>query len=190
MKKVGILGGTYNPPHIGHLIIANEVRHALNLDEVRLMPTAQAPHKSHDEKVTPEQRLRMVQLATEEIEGLTDFSYEIDRGGVSYTFDTIESLLKEEPDVTFYFIIGGDMVDQLHTWYRIEELIDMVTFVGVNRPGWSRETNYPVTLVDVPSIDLSSSVIRQRLQENETVTLLIPKEVESFIRKEGLYGTT
>lgn len=188
MKKVGILGGTYNPPHVGHLIIASEVKHALGLDEVRFMPTAEPPHKAADETVTEEQRLDMVQLATEGIEGFVSFPYEIDRGGVSYTFDTIKSLRKEEPDVAFYFIIGGDMIDQLDKWHRIDELIDLITFVGVNRPGWKSETTYPVELVDIPEIDLSSTFIRERFEQNGPVTFLIPPAVEEFIRKEGLYG--
>lgn len=187
MKKVGILGGTYNPPHIGHLIIANEVKHALELDEVRLMPTAMPPHKTADEAVTKEQRLEMVRLATQGVDGLTVSSYEVDRGGVSYTFDTMKSLLEEERDVEFYFIIGGDMIDQLDTWHRVDELMTLIKFVGVNRPGWRSDTDYPVELIRIPEIDLSSTLIRKRFQENGSVNFLIPSSVEAFIREEGLY---
>ncbi len=187
-KRVGILGGTYNPPHIGHLIIANEVKHALHLDEVRLMPTALPPHKDADEAVTKEQRLEMVKHATAEAPGLTVSSYEVDRGGVSYTFDTISSLQEAEPNVEFYFIIGGDMIDQLDTWHRIDELMELITFVGVNRPGWSSETDYPVQLVAIPEIDLSSTLIRERFKEKGSVMFLIPEAVEMYIREERLYG--
>lgn len=188
MKKVGILGGTYNPPHIGHLMIANEVKHALDLDEVRLMPTAMPPHKDADNQVTKEQRLEMVRLAVGETCGLTVSSYEIDRGGISYTFDTMKCLTEKEPDTKFYFIIGGDMIDQLDTWHRIEELLDLMTFVGVNRPGWQSETDYPVQLVSIPEIDLSSTLLRERFQTGGPVTFLVPQSVEAFIRREGLYG--
>lgn len=188
MKRVGILGGTYNPPHIGHLIIANEVKHALELDEVRLMPTAMSPHKEVDYAVTKEQRLEMVKRAAGETEGLVVSAYEVERGGVSYTFDTIRSLQEEELDVKFYFIIGGDMIEQLNTWHRIDELTEIVTFVGVNRPGWSSDTEYPVQLVRIPEIDLSSTFIRKRIQEDGPVTFLIPPAVEAYIRQEGLYG--
>lgn len=188
MKRVGIVGGAYNPPHIGHLIVANEVKHALNLDEVRLMPTATSPHKKTDETVTKEQRLEMVKRATDGVDGLRACAFEVERGGVSYTFDTLQNLRKEEPDVTFYFIVGGDMVDQLDRWHRIDEMMEMVTFVGVNRPGWRGETDYPVQLVRIPAIDLSSSIIRERFREDASVTFLIPPAVESFIREEGLYG--
>ena len=146
MKKVGLLGGTFNPPHIGHLIMANEVKHALHLDEVRLMPTSIPPHKADPSDATPEQRLRMVELAVIGIPGLTASSFEVDRGGVSYTFDTMKALTEQEPDTNFHFIIGGDMIDMLHKWYKIDELMKIVTFVGVGRPGTIGETQYPITM--------------------------------------------
>lgn len=188
MKKIGILGGTFNPPHIGHLIIANEVRHAFELDEVRLIPTASPPHKNASDEVTAEQRLEMVALAAAEIEGITASSFEVDRGGISYTYDTIRALIASELDTEFYFIIGGDMIDMLHTWHRIEELVELVTFIGVGRPGSKNETEFPVTMVAIPEIDLSSTLIRKRFAEDGTVAFLIPSVVESFIRQEGLYG--
>ena len=189
MKKVGILGGTFNPPHIGHLLIGSEVRDALNLDEVRLMPTAVPPHKESSGSATARQRLRMVELAIKGIEGLTASSFEVERGGVSYTYDSLKELTLLEPFVDFHFIIGGDMIDILPTWHRIEELMDLVKFVGINRPGYTGTTNYPVTLVNIPQIDLSSSLIRQRFVDGNTVQVLVPKAVELFIRQEGLYGS-
>lgn len=188
MKKIGILGGTFNPPHIGHLIIANEVRHAFELDEVRLIPTASPPHKNTSSEITATERLQMVTLAAAEIDGVSASSFEVDRGGISYTYDTISALVESEPDAEFYFIIGGDMIDMLHTWHRIEELVELVTFIGVGRPGTRGETELPVTMVAIPEIDLSSTLIRKRFAENGTVAFLIPPAVESFIRKEGLYG--
>lgn len=188
MRKIGILGGTFNPPHIGHLIIANEVRHALGLEEVRLMPTATPPHKTTSGDATEGQRLDMVSLAVSGIEGLTKSAFEIERGGVSYTYDTMKQLAALEPDVHFHFIIGADMIDMLADWYRIDELMELVTFVGVGRPGAIGKTKYPITMVDIPEIALSSSLIRHRIAEGQTVQLLIPEAVESYIRKEGLYG--
>ena len=93
MKKVGILGGTFNPPHIGHCIIANEVLHALELDEVRLMPNAIAPHKDVENRATDAQRLEMVRLAIQDVEGLLIEAFELERGGVSYTYDTMRLLI-------------------------------------------------------------------------------------------------
>jgi nicotinate-nucleotide adenylyltransferase len=188
MNKIGILGGTFNPPHIGHLIMANEVKSALGLDEVRLMPTAVPPHKLAPGDATADQRLKMVELAVENIDGLTAFPFEVNRGGISFTFDTMKQLSEIEPDTTFYFIIGGDMIDMLPDWHRIDELITLIQFVGVGRPGTIGKTDYPVTMVEIPLIDLSSTIIRERFSENRTVQLLIPSEVEAFVREVGLYG--
>ena len=189
MKKIGILGGTFNPPHIGHLIVANEVKQSLGLDEVRLMPTAVPPHKTAPGYATAEQRLQMVELAVMAIDGLTVSAFEVERGGVSYTFDTMKQLTQIEPEIEFYFIIGGDMIDLLPEWHRIEELVTLVNFVGVGRPGTIGTTKYPIIMVDIPQIELSSTLIRQRFSENGVVQLLIPPAVEAFIRKEGLYGS-
>jgi nicotinate-nucleotide adenylyltransferase len=188
MRKVGILGGTFNPPHIGHLIVANEVRHALNLDEVRLMPTAVPPHKKASVDATAMQRLRMVELAVADMEGLSVSSFEVERGGISYTFDTMKELTMREPDNEFFFIIGGDMLDMMTAWYRIDELVKLVNFVGVRRPGSEGTTKYKITMVDIPQIDLSSTLIRNRCAEDGSIALLTPPIVEKFIREEGLYG--
>ncbi len=187
MKKIGILGGTFNPPHTGHLIIANEVRHSLGLDEVRLMPTFTPPHKELSSGGTAQQRLSMVELAVKDIEGLVSSSFEVDKAGVSYTYDTMIALTEAEPDVHFYFIIGGDMIDVLTTWHRVDELMELITFVGVKRPGSNGETSYPLRYVAIPEIDLSSTLLRKRFEEKGTVTLLIPEAVESYIREVGLY---
>jgi len=116
-------------------------------------------------------------------------SYEVDKGGVSYSYNTLAALCEREPTVQFYFIIGGDMIDSLHTWYRIDELVKLVQFVGVKRPSTEARTAYPVLMVEVPQIDLSSTLIRDRLATGRTVTFLLPEAVETFIREEGLYGT-
>ena len=188
MKKIGILGGTFNPPHIGHLMIANEIRHALGLDEVRLMPTALPPHKEASGYATAEQRLHMVELAVAGFEGLVASSFEVERGGISYTYDTIKALTKLEPDTEFYFIIGGDMIDMLTDWYRIEDLMNLITFVGVRRRHSEGVSTFPVELVDIPEVYLSSTLLRRRFLEGGPVSLLTPLAVETFIREEALYG--
>ncbi|MBD7983091.1 nicotinate-nucleotide adenylyltransferase [Sporosarcina sp. Sa2YVA2] len=189
MKKIGLLGGTFNPPHVGHLIIANEVRHALGLDEVRLMPTAIPPHKMNPADASPEQRMHMVSLSVAHIPGLKASSFEVDHGGVSYTYDTMKRLTEHEPENVFFFIIGGDMIDMLPNWYNIEELLELVSFVGVARPGTDGRTSLPVTMVNVPAIDLSSTFIRQRVESEGTIRFLVPDQVADFIHQEGLYGS-
>ncbi|REB09960.1 nicotinate-nucleotide adenylyltransferase [Sporosarcina sp. BI001-red] len=189
MRKIGILGGTFNPPHIGHLIIASEVQEALELDEVRLMPTAIPPHKQLPDTATPIQRLVMTERAVQGNEYLSSCDEEVHFGGVSYTFNTMQRLLAKEPDAEFHFIIGGDMVDSLHTWFKIDELIKMVRFVGVHRPGTLRKTNYPIQYIDTPLIDVSSTLLRTKYALHKTTTYLVPESVDSYIRQEGLYGT-
>ncbi|WP_431027268.1 nicotinate-nucleotide adenylyltransferase [Lysinibacillus sp. LZ02] len=187
MKKVGILGGTFNPPHIGHLMMANEAYHALGLDEVRFMPNAIPPHKESS-GATDEQRKKMVALAIADVPYFILETFELRRGGLSYTYDTMQALTTSEPNVQFYFIIGGDSIDSLHTWYCIDQLVHIVQFVGFKRPGSEGTTHYPMTMVDAPQIDLSSTLLRERLARGGTVRYLVPEQVEAFIRKEGLYG--
>ena len=189
MKKVGILGGTFNPPHIGHLIMANEAFHALQLDEVRFMPNAIAPHKQLVDDASAEDRLKMVEFAISPYDFFKIEPIEIELGGISYTYETMLELCKREPDVQFYFIIGGDMMDSLHTWYKIDELRKLVQFVGLKRPGTQSTSTYDILLIEAPEIDLSSTLIRKRLKNGGTLTFILPEVVEAYIRKEGLYGT-
>lgn len=190
MKKVGLFGGTFNPPHIGHLIMANEVYATLDLAEIRFMPNAIAPHKEASKSATNEQRLHMVELAIQDVPYFSVETFEIERGGVSYTYETMRVMSEREPDVEFYFIIGGDMIDSLHTWYRIDDLMSLVQFVGVKRPGSEAKTSYNVQMVEAPEINLSSTFIRKRLQQNGSLQFLLSTAVEAYIRKEGLYGAT
>ena len=187
MKKVGILGGTFNPPHLGHLIMANEAYHSAGLDEVRFMPNFIAPHKDVA-GASAQQRLEMTELA---ISGRPQFrleAFEIDSGGVSYSFDTLTRLTEKEPDTEFYFIIGGDMVEGLPSWYRIDDLVKLIRFIGVKRPGYNTETPYPVMMIDSPELLLSSTMLRERAASGGPLTFLVPDKVEAFIREEGLYG--
>lgn len=186
MTRVGILGGTFNPPHMGHLIMANEAYHSLGLDEVRFMPNAIAPHKEvHGADAA--QRLKMTQLAIEDYPQFRIEDFEIRSGGVSYTFNTISELIVKEKDKEFYFIIGGDTVAELNTWHRIEELAAMIQFVGIGRPGYDAATDFPVMMIDSPEMHISSTMLRERVAAARPLTFFVPEKVEAYIRKEGLY---
>lgn len=187
MKKVGILGGTFNPPHFGHLIMANEAYHSLGLEEVRFMPNAAAPHKEVHGADTA-QRLKMTELAIEDFPQFRIEDFEIETGGVSYTYNTIRQLVEQESDKEFYFIIGGDSVNQLNSWHRIHELADLIQFVGIGRPGYDSATDFPVMMIDSPEMHLSSTMLRERVAANRPLTFFVPEKVEAYIRKEGLYG--
>lgn len=187
-EKIGVIGGTFNPPHLGHLIITDQVKDQLGLDRILFMPTAEPPHSSSDKKTIPaKQRVEMLDLA---IMDHLDFAlelYEVEKGGKNYTYDTMKTLIDLYPGVDFYFIIGGDMIADLPTWYRIDDLIELVQFVGVKRPGYEHTTDYPIIMVDVPTIEISSSLIRKQVAKGSSIKYLVPENVEKYIELEGLY---
>lgn len=187
MKKIGILGGTFNPPHIGHLIIANEVLDALHLDEIRFLPNYVPPHKEQSGDVSASDRLAMLERALGDHPAFVLETVEMERKGTSYTYDTMKGLTEHEPEASFYFIIGADMIEYLPNWYRIDELLRLVHFVGVNRPGYRIETDYPITIVDVPDMFISSSTLRRKLRTGRTVRYLIPDPVVNYIKRNDLY---
>ena len=186
-KQVGILGGNFNPVHNAHLIVADQVRQQLGLDQVLLMPEYQPPHVDKKETIPEHHRLKMLELAIVGIEGLAIETIELERKGISYTYDTMKILTEQHPDTDYYFIIGADMVDYLPKWYRIDELVDMVQFVGVQRPRYKVGTSYPVIWVDVPLMDISSSMVRDFLAQGRKPNFLLPQPVLDYIEKEGLY---
>lgn len=186
-KQIGILGGNFNPVHNAHLVVADQVRQQLGLDQVLLMPEYQPPHVDKKETIDEKHRLKMLELAIDGVEGLGIETIELERKGISYTYDTMKLLTEKNPDVDYYFIIGADMVDYLPKWYKIDELVKMVQFVGVQRPKYKAGTSYPVIWVDVPLMDISSSMIRYFITEGRTPNYLLPKTVLDYIREEGLY---
>ncbi|MFZ7945472.1 MULTISPECIES: nicotinate-nucleotide adenylyltransferase [Bacillaceae] len=189
MKKVGILGGTFDPPHYGHLMIANEVYSALNLDEIWFMPNHEPPHKKKSESVEDGDRLNMLRLAIDGNPAFTIQPIELERQGPSYTVDTMRMLKSEYADNEYFFIIGADMIEYLPKWHKINELVNLVHFVGVRRPSYSHQTEYPVLYVEVPAIDVSSSMIRNRMKSGKTVRYLLPDQVIDYIEEKHLYGT-
>lgn len=187
MKKIGILGGTFDPPHNGHLLIANEVLNALQLEEIWFMPNHEPPHKKRSNSVSDEDRVQMLELA---ISGNNSFKIEkieLERNGPSYTIDTMKILTEIHTGYSFYFIIGADMVEYLPKWNRIEELINLVQFVGVQRPGYEVATDYPILYVDVPQMEVSSSDIRARIQTGKPIKYLLPESVISYMMGGRLY---
>lgn len=186
--KVGILGGTFNPPHLGHLIMAEQVKDQLDLDKILFMPTAEPPHSSVSKTtINADVRVHMLELAIMENPDFEVERYEVDQGGKNYTYNTMKALIDLYPSVDFYFIIGGDMIADLPTWYRIDDLVHLVQFVGVNRPGYIVESEYPIIMVDIPMTDISSSQIRKKVATGCTIKYLVPEDVRKYIALEGLY---
>lgn len=176
-KRVGLMGGTFNPVHNGHLIVADQVASQLGLDQVVFLPDNLPPHVDKKEAIAAKDRVKMVRMAIAGNEKFTLDTLEVDRGGVSYTYDTIKELKARHPDVDYYFIIGGDMVEYLPKWNRIDELVKMVKFVGVKRTGAKMNSKYPILWVDVPTIDISSTLIRNKIKQGCSIRYLVPDAV-------------
>lgn len=185
--KIGIIGGTFNPPHIGHLIIAEHVRDQLGLEKILFMPSHTPPHKKQKKTIDPKHRIAMLEKTVSQNNQFEIDLSEIKRKGKSYTYDTIKALKEVYPDTEFYFIVGADMVEDLPNWHNIDELVSLVQFVAVNRPGYQVSSSYPVIMVDVPDIDISSSDIRQKVNDGCSIKYLVTSETEKYIESEGLY---
>lgn len=185
--KIGIIGGTFNPPHIGHLIIAEHVRDQLGLEKILFMPSYTPPHKKQKKTIDSKHRIAMLEKTVSQNNQFEIDLSEIKRKGKSYTYDTIKALKEVYPDTEFYFIVGADMVEDLPNWHNIDELVSLVQFVAVNRPGYQVSSSYPVIMVDVPDIDISSSDIRQKVNDGCSIKYLVTSETEKYIESEGLY---
>ncbi|WP_055107334.1 nicotinate-nucleotide adenylyltransferase [Paenibacillus ihumii] len=194
MKKVGIMGGAFDPIHLGHLLAAERAREQFKLEEIWFMPSHTPPHK-HRSGVSGEQRLAMVVEAIGSNPAFKPLDIELRRGGVSYTVDTIKELRKQYPDLELYFIIGADMVNYLPKWEGIDELTEMLTFIGLQRPGSFLELDAlppfiqdAVHLAEMPLVDISSSMIRSRLAAGQSIRYMVPDSVYDYMTRSGLYG--
>jgi nicotinate-nucleotide adenylyltransferase len=199
VASVGILGGTFNPPHIGHLVCAQEARSQLQLDRVVLMPVHTAPHKAALDDPGPEARLALCQAAIAGDEDLEISALEIERGGSSYTVDTLRALhgSREGDDLTF--IVGGDMASSLPSWRAPEALLELARVAVAEREehrrqeiserlGALRGADERIVFFTMPRLDISSSDIRRRIAEGRPIRWLVPAEVCDEIERRGLYG--
>ncbi|MGX7328176.1 nicotinate-nucleotide adenylyltransferase [Enterococcus bulliens] len=186
-RQVGILGGNFNPVHLAHLTAADQVGHALGLDKVYLMPEAIPPHVDQKTTIDAKHRLAMLELAIADNDLLEIEPFEITRGGVNYTYETMQRLIELHPNTDYYFIIGGDMVEYLPKWKEIDRLLQLVHFVGIKRPGYQTTSAYPIIWIDVPLLEISSSMLRKKIKEGCSTNYLLPDAVKKYIEKEGLY---
>ncbi len=198
-KKIGVMGGTFDPIHNGHLAIAELVKEKLSLDEVIFIPDNIPPHKLGLHWSSAEDRYTMTKLGIQGKPGFTISDLEIRRSGISYTYDTLKYLRDSYGDrEDFYFIIGADSLVQLRTWHRAKELIKLCTFVAVTRPGFTSDMaatleNFKkqgidnVVPVETPEFAVSSTEIRKRVHEGQTIANLVPGAVAEYIRQKDLY---
>ena len=188
MQAIGILGGTFNPIHLGHLVMAQEVFEKLKLDKIIFVPSNIPPHKRKD-VVPAAKRYAMVRLAIQGNPAFEVSDCEIKRAGKSFSIDTAQFLRQQFPVGTkFFFIIGGDSFSTLSTWKNIDQLCQLVSFVVVNRPGSKRRRSRIKTkFVSMPSIGISSSDIRKRIAKNQSIKYLLSNQVVEYIEKNKFY---
>jgi len=199
LKALGILGGTFNPIHYGHIVAAECARDAYNLDRVLFVPAARPPHKDSVEVLDSNHRFQMVKMAVQDNPDFAVSALELERLGFSYTVETIASYQQEFPGAKIFFIIGVDALLLISTWKDVERLATMCSFIVVTRPGYqlSKEKEHfsqipsavweKILLVPIPGLFISSSDIRQRVAKGQTIKYLLPPAVEEYIRKNDLY---
>ncbi|HLU55192.1 MAG TPA: nicotinate-nucleotide adenylyltransferase [Pseudonocardia sp.] len=190
-RKIGVMGGTFDPIHNGHLVAASEVAHLFQLDEVIFVPTGQPWQKTDREVSRAEDRYLMTVIATASNPRFSVSRVDIERPGPTYTADTLSDLHAEHPDAELYFITGADALSQILTWHRLDELFQLAHFVGVTRPGYTLDDDHlpkgAVTLVEVPAMAISSTDCRRRVAEGRPVWYLVADGVVQYISKRKLY---
>ena len=198
--RIGVFGGSFDPVHLGHLILAEQCREQANLDHVLFIPAPRPPHKNR--QLTPfAQRVEMLDLALSGHRAFRIDELEKDRPGPSYTVDTLAELQARDPDAELCLIIGGDAVADLPTWYQPRAIVERATLVVAARQGWempsvqefrdrlalAKEAELRHQIVSIPLIAISSTEIRQRVAANRTIRYLVPRAVEVYIENKQLY---
>ncbi|MEP7763732.1 nicotinate-nucleotide adenylyltransferase [Sanguibacter sp. 25GB23B1] len=190
-RRVGVMGGTFDPIHHGHLVAASEVAARFQLDEVVFVPTGQPTFKQGQDVSPAEHRYLMTVIATASNPRFTTSRVDIDRVGLTFTVDTLRDLRAERPDVDFFFITGADAIAQILSWKDTDELWQMAHFVAVTRPGHTLSVDSlppdVVSVLEIPALAISSSDCRARARAGEPVWYLVPDGVVQHIAKYGLY---
>ncbi len=195
--RVGVLGGTFDPPHHGHLILGEYAADSLALDKVLFIPAAEPPHKQTEYKTPVEHRLAMLALAAADNPRFELSRIDVDRAGPHYSFDTVQIVQQQNPAAEIYFIMGADSLRDLPLWYRPADFIRLCWLAVLRRPDVEAsptmhaallpELAQRVVMIDAPQIEISSSDIRQRLQTGHSIRYLLPDNVRSYIQKHELY---
>lgn len=190
-RRIGLMGGTFDPIHHGHLVAASEVMDAFDLEQVVFVPASTQPFKAGRDVAPAEHRYLMAAIATASNNRFTVSRVDIDRGGITYTYDTLRDLHEEEPDVDWFFITGADALASILEWKNAEGLFDLAHFIGVTRPGHSLDVSSlpsdSVSLVEIPALSISSTDCRSRVKQGKPIWYLVPDGVVQYIEKYGLY---
>ncbi|MEW6446870.1 MAG: nicotinate-nucleotide adenylyltransferase [Bacillota bacterium] len=197
--RLGLMGGTFDPIHYGHLVAAEAARYEFGLGKVVFIPAGQPPHKPAGEVTPAFHRVAMVRLGISTNPYFEISTKEVDRPGPSYTVDTVAEFRRLYPSAALYFITGADSVAEILTWYRFKDLLRLCLLVGVTRPGYSlgdlrerlagldEELLQQIRVLPVPGVAVSSSEIRERVRAGKPIKYLLPEAVEEYITRQGLY---
>lgn len=201
-QRLGVMGGTFDPIHYGHLVAAEMARNEFNLEKVLFVPTGNPPHKS-GRRISPASlRYEMVKRSLADNPFFDISPIEIERNGPSYTVDTLRQLRREWPDYELYFITGMDALREIFTWHESEEILNLTHFIGASRPGFeagdflikSQHENpqalHKIHLLEVPALAISSTDIRVRVAAEKSIRYLLPENVRQFIEENALYTPT
>ncbi len=194
-RRVGVMGGTFDPIHYGHLVTAEEAEMQFGLDEVVFVPTGRPWMKADREVSPPEDRYLMTVVATASNPRFSVSRIDIDREGPTYAVDTLRQLADETPDAELYFITGADAMLEIFEWKDPEDVLSLAHFIAATRPGYdlarfeaAAPTHHPrVSTMDIPALAISSSDIRARVREGRAIRYLLPEGVKSYIEKQALY---
>jgi len=199
-EKIGISGGTFNPIHYGHLIVAEMVRDEFGLEKILFVPSGMPPHKNLRDVAGAEHRFNMVQQAVKNNPYFFESRVEVERGGYTYTIDTLKNLRQTYgKDAKLYYIIGADVLSDLLTWRNYQEVFGICEFIAVLRPGngievFNRQMEYlrdtfgaVIHFIDTPLIEISSTEIRNRIRQGKSIKYLVPEAVEDYIKENRLY---
>ena len=193
--KIGIMGGTFNPIHYGHLVTAEEALSQFKLDRVIFIPTGQPPHKTTCKLASPEDRYMMTVMATASNSHFFVSRIETERKGKSYTIDTLKELkFTYGESATFYFITGADAILEILTWKNPEEIITMCKFIAATRPGYNlsrieelKKAKDSISIMEIPALAISSTDIRERIKTSRPIKYLLPESVCNYLLKNDLY---
>lgn len=197
-KKIGIMGGTFNPIHFGHLLLAETAFFQFGLDEILIMPTKNPYYKKLSNSVTEEDRVRMVELAIADNPHFRLSKEELNREGATYTVETLRNLTRRHPDCDYYFIMGADSLYHIESWKEPENILRMATIVVAGRAGTGSsltsqieyiENKYEATIfrLNSPVLEISSNDIRRRVEIGESIRYLLPEQVAEYIKEHRLY---
>ena len=187
--RIGVFGGSFNPPHIGHLFMAEFVRDDQDLDRVIWIPAARPPHKLNEDILAADHRTAMLEMALLANPAFEISDIELTRGGVSYTVHTLEQIRSEHGDDELFLLIGSDSYAELDSWYRPHAILELATLLVYPRKGVPPEmqAGFPATVVDAPEIPVSSTEVRRRVQTGRSIRYFVSDAVREYIESHNLY---